>query len=125
MDSFHFIKFSDAPVTLIDGDRGKNYPKRSDMHSSGYCLFLDTKNVTSDGGFNFSECKFITKDKDLLLRKGKLEKYDIVLTTRGTLGNVAFYSDRVKYDHIRINSGMLIFRITSENVLPIYLYQYL
>ncbi len=50
-----------------------------------YCLFLNTKNVTKNG-FSFDTKQFITKTKDKLLRKGKLERYDIVLTTRGTVG---------------------------------------
>ena len=41
-------------------------------------------------GFNFSACSYITKEKDSILRKGKLQHGDVVLTTRGTVGNVAF-----------------------------------
>ncbi|VJG44953.1 type I restriction-modification system, S subunit, putative [Streptococcus pneumoniae] len=60
---------------IIDGDRGKNYP-----------------------------------------RKGKLERYDIVLTTRGTVGNVAYYDELIKYKHLRINSGMVILRPKTPNL---------
>ena len=31
-------------VNIIDGDRGKNYPKEKDFFDEGYCLFLNTKN---------------------------------------------------------------------------------
>lgn len=31
---------------IIDGDRGKNYPKSDELFSEEYCLFLNTKNVT-------------------------------------------------------------------------------
>jgi len=55
---------------IIDGDRGVNYPKQSDFYSDGYCLFLNTGNVTNYG-FNFERNKFITKEKDKTLRKGK------------------------------------------------------
>ncbi|HHK6816565.1 TPA: restriction endonuclease subunit S, partial [Streptococcus pneumoniae] len=65
---------------IIDGDRGKNYPKSDELFSEEYCLFLNTKNVTKNG-FSFDTKQFITKTKDKLLRKGKLERYDIVLTT--------------------------------------------
>ncbi|VJM25480.1 type I restriction-modification system subunit S [Streptococcus pneumoniae] len=63
---------------IIDGDRGKNYPKSDELFSEEYCLFLNTKNVTKNG-FSFDTKQFITKTKDKLLRKGKLERYDIVL----------------------------------------------
>jgi hypothetical protein len=36
---------SSAAVEIIDGDRGKEYPKHSDFYDSGYCLFLNTGNV--------------------------------------------------------------------------------
>ncbi|HGJ7137174.1 type I restriction-modification system, S subunit, putative [Streptococcus pneumoniae] len=100
---------------IIDGDRGKNYPKSDELFSEEYCLFLNTKNVTKNG-FSFDTKQFITKTKDKLLRKGKLERYDIVLTTRGTVGNVAYYDELIKYKHLRINSGMVILRPKTPNL---------
>ena len=46
----HLLK--DLPVSIIDGDRGKAYPKRSEFTNSGHCLFLNAGNVTSTG-FDF------------------------------------------------------------------------
>jgi len=40
-------------LKIIDGDRGANYPKKSDFQPAGYCLFLNTKNVLKNG-FNVS-----------------------------------------------------------------------
>jgi type I restriction enzyme S subunit len=98
---------------MIDGDRGLNYPKSEDFFEDEYCLFLNAGNVTKKG-FNFSKCAFIKKERDLLLRKGKLQTYDIVLTSRGTVGNLAFNTNKVLYKNIRINSGMLIIRPRLE-----------
>ncbi len=99
----------EAPLQIIDGDRGKNYPKKTEFADTGYCLFLNTKNVTQTG-FSFSELNFIDQERDDLLRKGKLKRGDLVLTTRGTVGNVAYYDETIPFDHIRINSGMVIIR---------------
>ena len=104
---------------IIDGDRGKNYPKQEDFSEQGYCLFLNAKNVTATG-FQFDSCMFITKQKDLSLRKGKLLRGDVVLTTRGTLGNIAFYDGSVPFEHIRINSGMVILRMKRELISEIF-----
>jgi type I restriction enzyme S subunit len=98
-----------ASIQLIDGDRGSNYPKQEHFKTSGHCLFLSAKNVTSSG-FAFEERVFIDGNRDALLRAGKLQRGDVVLTTRGTIGNVAFYSDDIAFDHVRINSGMMILR---------------
>ncbi|WP_220516888.1 restriction endonuclease subunit S, partial [Streptococcus pneumoniae] len=74
---------------IIDGDRGKNYPKSDELFSEEYCLFLNTKNVTKNG-FSFD--------------------------TRGTVGNVAYYDELIKYKHLRINSGMVILRPKTPNL---------
>jgi len=108
----------------IDGDRGKNYPKKNEFSDEGYCLFLSTKNVR-DGRFVFEENIFITKEKDEILRGGKLKLNDVVITTRGTLGNVALYDEKIPYKHIRINSGMLILRIQNRNLKNIYLMNFI
>ena len=63
---------------------------------------------------------FISKEKDDVLRKGKLSRGDVVLTTRGTLGNLAFYTDDIPFEHIRINSGMVILRMKQELVNEVY-----
>ena len=95
--------------SVIDGDRGANYPGSRDFSSDGHCLFLNAANVTK-AGFRFRECAFISREKDERLSKGKLERDDIVLTTRGTVGNFAHYDATVSFENIRINSGMVILR---------------
>ncbi len=109
---------------IIDGDRGKNYPQQHEFLDNGYCLFLNTGNVTATG-FLFESNQYISKEKDDSLRKGRLQRRDIVYTTRGTVGNAAFYSDDVPYEHIRINSGMVIIRPQKEIVCTELLYQIL
>jgi len=111
-------------LEIIDGDRGVNYPNTSDFHDEGHCLFLNTKNVRPDG-FDFESTMFITAEKDAQLRKGKLKRDDVVLTTRGTIGNIGLYSEDVPFDNIRINSGMLIFRPNQRTLLPSFLFELL
>ena len=110
---------STLPMTdlceIIDGDRGKNYPKQEEFSEEGFCLFLNAKNVTPNG-FSFENCMFITEEKDKDLRNGKLNRGDVVLTTRGTLGNLAFYDESVPYTHMRINSGMVILRMKHDRI---------
>ncbi|WP_151948579.1 restriction endonuclease subunit S [Aliarcobacter butzleri] len=118
---WEFDTFENLGIQIIDGDRGNNYPKQNEFMQEGYCLFLSAKNVTKRG-FEFIEKQFISEEKDSLLRKGKLSKGDLVLTTRGTVGNVAFFNDSIKYDNIRINSGMVLLRV-SDNVDNLFLYK--
>ncbi|MBW7825643.1 restriction endonuclease subunit S [Streptococcus thermophilus] len=119
------VKMEDI-FQIIDGDRGKSYPGESDFSSFGHTLFLDTGNVKKTG-LDFSTTKFISEEKDKELRNGKLILGDFILTSRGTLGNVAYYDENIKkrYSSVRINSAMLILRpllgdkISHEYILAI------
>ena len=118
------ILFENSNIEFIDGDRGKNYPKQEDFSDKGHCMFLSAKNVTSCG-FNFDNKVFISSEKDNQLKAGKLKRNEIVITTRGTIGNVAIYDDKVPYNDVRINSGMLILRADSSKLDTKFLYYYL
>ena len=43
--SWETEKFEILPLTIEDGDRGKNYPNSKEFSSEGFCLFLNTKNI--------------------------------------------------------------------------------
>ena len=121
----YVINTFDNLINIIDGDRGNNYPKASDFYDDEYCLFLNAGNVTKKG-FNFSNKYFITLKKDNELKNGKLKRNDVVLTTRGTVGNVALYDYSIPFENIRINSGMVINRIKNDKILlPQYLYRFM
>ena len=115
--------FEVAPFQIVDGDRGTNYPSKEDFSPFGHCLFLNTKNVRFDG-FKFDDVEFISAKKDQALRKGKLERGDVLLTTRGTIGNTALYDASVGFENIRINSGMLIFRPDATKLSSSYLFHF-
>lgn len=105
-------------LDVIDGDRGINYPNGKDLLQFGHTLFLSATNVTSDG-FKFINNQYITEDKSNSMGNGKLITNDIVVTSRGSVGNVAWYNEYIqrKIPYARINSGMLILR-TKNGVTP-------
>ena len=102
-------------VDVLDGDRGKNYPTSDDFDISGHTLFLNATNVTNDG-FLFQDNQFITEEKSNSMGNGKLEEDDIVVTSRGSLGHIAWYNADISsfMPYVRINSGMLILRNKKE-----------
>ena len=108
-----YIEIGNTDIELIDGDRGKNYPHQNELRLEGDCVFLSANNVTTDG-FKFDNVVYITAEKDRALRNGKIQRGDIVITTRGTVGNVAYYNQQIPYDNIRINSGMRIVRCHEQ-----------
>lgn len=121
MTEWPVLELGAYPLEIIDGDRGAEYPKTADFTPSGYCLFLNAGNVTANG-FAFDQCAYISEEKDKKLRKGRLLRNDTVATTRGTVGNFAFYDRSVPMSNIRINSGMVILRPDQRRVDPRFLY---
>lgn len=99
---------------LINGDRSSNYPSGDDLKESGI-LFLNTKNIT-DGKIELVDPVFITEEKFSSLSRGKLQRYDLVITLRGTLGSCAIFN--AEYETGFINAQLMIIRpkvgITSD-----------
>ena len=122
--SWEVVSVLDSNISVLDGDRGNEYPKEKDFTKSGYCLFLSAKNVTKNG-FRFNETAFISKDKDEKLRKGRLNRNDVIITTRGTVGNIAQYDTNIPFNVVRINSGMAIIRNQEKRLSSDYLYHIL
>ena len=112
-------------VDVLDGDRGKNYPTSDDFDISGHTLFLNASNVTNNG-FLFQDNQFITEEKSNSMGNGKLEEDDIVVTSRGSLGHIAWYNADISsfVPYARINSGMLILRNKKE-IETEYLYHFM
>lgn len=112
-EGWELRKLQDCGIAVIDGDRGKAYPSSDDFFDEGYCLFLSAKNVTKVG-FIFDDCQFVTEAKHKELRKGSVQPGDLVLTTRGTVGNVGYLRDLNGFGAIRINSGMVVVRNSQK-----------
>lgn len=118
------VSLEDSEVDIIDGDRGVNYPNQNELFNFGFCVFLNAHNVTANG-FKFDSMQFITREKDQLMGTGKLMHHDVVITTRGTVGNIAYYDMNIPFEHIRINSGMIILRNRYVDLSPAFLYVFL
>ena len=123
-DAWEQRKLSEV-VDVLDGDRGKNYPTSNDFDTTGHTLFLNASNVTTDG-FLFEDNQFISEEKSNSMGNGKLQKNDIVVTSRGSLGHIALYNADIMgvMPYARINSGMLILRDKKE-LNTAYLYQFM
>ncbi|QZN89413.1 restriction endonuclease subunit S [Vagococcus lutrae] len=123
-DEWEQRKLKDV-LDVMDGDRGKNYPSSNDFLDNGHTLFLSASNVTKEG-FQFTDNQFITENKSNSMGNGKVILNDIILTSRGSIGHTALYSNKINelYSDIRINSGMLILRSHTQNY-PLFIIQFL
>jgi len=117
-------KIEETNLKIIDGDRGKNYPKKSELLNYGYCVFLNNKNLLDDK-ISLGKSDYISKKRDSVLKKGKAKINDIILTTRGSVGNVGLLHEKLGINFLRINSGMIIIRNNDKFIYTKFLYQIL
>jgi len=110
---------------VLDGDRGHNYPNGNDLQATGHTLFLNASNVTANG-FKLDVVQYINEEKSNRMGNGKLDLDDIILTSRGSVGHIAWYNEHIKQQapFARINSGMLILR-SKKHVTPSFVAQFL
>lgn len=90
---------------VINGDRGKNYPAKSSLKTTGIpfisALNLNGKNVTVD---NRLMC--LSEEQYNKLGNGKLEKNDVVVCIRGSLGKHGIF----QFEKGAIASSLVILR---------------
>ena len=82
-------KIKDLPIAIIDGDRSSRYPKRTEFREKGV-LFLNTTNIVQNR-LDLTEANFISQEKFNQIKKGRLQRFDIVISTRGSIGKVALF----------------------------------
>jgi type I restriction enzyme, S subunit len=92
--------------SVINGDRGKNYPSRQHYISAGI-PFISAGNISA-GELAIDSLNYISEEKYEALNSGKLLKGDIVYCIRGTLGKCAmFHLDK----KAAIASSLVILRL--------------
>ena len=111
-------KIKHLPITIIDGDRSSRYPKRSEFREKGV-LFLNTTNIVQNR-LDLTEANFVSPDKFDEIKKGRLQRLDIVMTTRGSIGKVALFDCEPPKG--LINAQMLILRTDGEIIDQKYLF---
>jgi type I restriction enzyme S subunit len=105
-------------VQFIDGDRGKEYPTEQDCVPEGI-PFLSSKNIINNT-LVLDDLRFISTAKFNSLGRGKLQPGDLVITVRGTIGSVGYFSGD-KYSKGFINAQMMIIR-AGKCVVPRFLH---
>ncbi|MDN3651497.1 restriction endonuclease subunit S [Thalassotalea ponticola] len=93
---------------FINGDRGKNYPNKSEYVSDGV-PWINTGHIEKNGTLSKRDMNFITPEKFDSLRSGKVEKGDLVYCLRGaTFGKTAFVEP---FNFGAIASSLMIIRL--------------
>ena len=119
-ESWKWVRLSQL-VSVLNGDRGKNYPAKSTLSHEGIpfisALNLDGKSVIEDDNL-----LCLSEQQYEKLGNGKLIRDDIVVCIRGSLGK----HGRYPFDKGAIASSLVILRaFTNDDVLAEFLMMYL
>lgn len=105
--------------SFINGDRGKNYPSRSEFVDEGI-PFINAGDI-SNNKIQKTKMSFISEEKFNILGSGKVQNTDILYCIRGTLGKMGIVKD---IERGAIASSLVIIRPSNLNLTE-YLFNYL
>ena len=119
-ESWKWVRLSQL-VSVLNGDRGKNYPAKSTLSHKGIpfisALNLDGKSVIEDDNL-----LCLSEQQYEKLGSGKLVRDDIVVCIRGSLGK----HGRYPFDKGAIASSLVILRLfINESITAKFLMMYL
>ena len=105
------------PILISDGNYGELYPTSDDFKPNGV-PFLRANNI-KNLKIDTSDTKYISEEQHSTLTAGHLLTNDILITTRGELGNLALIEN--EHNSSNINAQICLLRITDTSKLN-YLY---
>jgi type I restriction enzyme S subunit len=114
------IKELRSVCIIGDGNHSSNYPKASEMLSSGI-PFIRAVNL-QDGKLDVADMRYISQEKHLKLKKGHLKSGDVLFSNRGEIGKLAIVPD--EFDNSNLNSQLAWLR-PGEAILSQYLFSLL
>mgnify|MGYP003335206544 CR=1 FL=1 len=104
-------------IHVSDGNYAEKYPKSSDFVEEGV-PFIRANNIVL-GEVDGTDLRFISDEKHALLKKGHLKIDDVLITTRGKIGNTAIVPR--EFDGANINAQLVLLRCAGVSLSPIFL----
>lgn len=101
-----YIKIKDLDVQISDGNYSSKYPNSSEFISSGI-PFIRCNNFFNNS-ITDKDMYYISKEKHSELLKGHLKTNDVLISTRGNIGQVVIVPE--KYNDANINAQIVLLR---------------
>jgi type I restriction enzyme S subunit len=111
IDELIEVGFLEKP---LDGNHGNIHPRGSDFIDSGIPFLL--ANNIKNGSVDTSTCKFISEKQADTLKKGFSYEGDVLLTHKGTVGNVALLNKTEK-EYLMLSPQVTYYRVADKNKL--------
>ena len=102
-------------VKPLDGNHGNIHPKSSEYVSDGVPFVL-ANDIDRNGKLDLANCKFITPERASKLQKGFSYTGDVLLTHKGTVGNVAVVPT-LETEYIMLTPQVTYYRVGNHQEL--------
>jgi type I restriction enzyme S subunit len=111
-EGWRWVKLSEIRKVLESGKR----PKGGVKNITNGVPSIGAEHITWDGGFDFSNIRYVPQEFHRSLRKGKINKGDILIVKDGaTTGKTAYVSETFPFEDACINEHVYILRV-DENL---------
>ena len=108
----------DCEIKIGDGNYSSKYPRANDFLKKGV-PFFSTKEMVN-GRLSLEDVKRISDQQHSELTKGHLKSGDVLLSTRGSIGKVAYVDER--FEGCNINAQLVFFRSDNVKIYGKFLY---
>lgn len=110
-------------LEIQDGNHGELHPKTEEYVDEGipFIMANDIKNRSID----FHNCKKIPKKLATSLRIGFSKPDDVLLTHKGTVGEVAIVPKNIKWPFIMLTPQVTYYRVRTNSLLKEFLFLFL
>ena len=107
----------DLDIYISDGNYSSKYPRSEEFVEEGI-PFIRGNNMV-DGDISDDEMYYIAPEKHAILLKGHVKAGDVLITTRGNIGQVAIVPER--HEDSNINAQIVLLRTNPESLYNRYL----
>jgi len=103
-----WVKLGELPIDIGDGNYSSKYPKQSDFLDHGI-PFVRATNL-QNGTVIMSDMRYISESQHSTLLKGHLKEGDVLIVTRGNIGELAL----VPTEHTNSNINAQLVRLRTD-----------
>lgn len=107
-------------IEIQDGNHGETHPKRKDYVDNGIPFIM--ANTFVNGNIDFSASKKLPQKLTDKLRVGFALSGDLLLTHKGTIGEVAIVPDSIEWPYIMLTPQVTYYRVNTEKTSTDFLY---
>lgn len=107
----------ELPIYISDGNYSSKYPRSEEFVEKGI-PFIRANNLLN-GDITDDDMYYITPEKHDILQKGHVKTGDVLITTRGNIGQVGIVPDR--HNDSNINAQIVLLRVDNKTIFNRYL----